>query len=161
MSNQYQNARHFLFHLLIFPVPPTNLGGQCGFIQISYSLTLLVEAPSMSLDLKVSLPITIGTIPLQESMSTLAPPTGNGPLARTVASSGYTVPQFSNTGYVHPGIGAGAQNNLTAPPTGPQGSPWAVPPPVEQFNPYPNMPGSVMTVVEFHGEIHEIQYFFV
>ena len=106
----------------------------------------------MSLDLKVNLPIIIGTIPLQESMSTLAPPTGNGPLARTVASSGYTVPQFSNTGYVHPGIGAGAPNNLTAP----QASPWAVPPPVEQFNPYPNMPGSVMTVVEFHSVALEI-----
>merc|ERR1712083_420112 len=55
-------------------VPPTNLAGNCRIISVTYTLEFRVIPSGMSFDLVVKLPITIGTIPLQEYIGTLAPP---------------------------------------------------------------------------------------
>merc|ERR1712179_520432 len=55
-------------------LPPTNLAGTCNIIDVQYRLDFHVDPSGMSFDLVVSLPITIGTIPLQEYIPTLAPP---------------------------------------------------------------------------------------
>ena len=46
-------------------VPPTSLAGGCSIIDVQYRLDLKVDIPS-AFDLKVSVPIIIGTIPLEE-----------------------------------------------------------------------------------------------
>ena len=48
--------------------------GNCRIISVTYTLEFRVIPSGMSFDLVVSLPITIGTIPLQEYIGTLAPP---------------------------------------------------------------------------------------
>ena len=55
-------------------IHPTNLGGISPIIRVNYTLDLHVDPSGPSFDLVVSLPLTIGTIPLQEYMKTLAPP---------------------------------------------------------------------------------------
>ena len=55
-------------------VPPTNLAGNSRIISVNYTLDFHVDPSGPSFDLVVSLPLTIGTIPLQEYMKTLAPP---------------------------------------------------------------------------------------
>ena len=55
-------------------IPPTNLAGNSRIISVNYTLELHVDPSGPSSDLVVSLPLTIGTIPLQEYMKTLAPP---------------------------------------------------------------------------------------
>ena len=55
-------------------VPPTSLAGGCSIIDVQYRLDLRVDIPS-AFDLKVSVPIIIGTIPLEEYIPTfVAPP---------------------------------------------------------------------------------------
>ena len=46
-------------------VPPTSLAGGCSIIDVQYRLDFRVDIPS-AFDLKVSVPIIIGTIPLEE-----------------------------------------------------------------------------------------------
>ena len=55
-------------------IPPTNLAGNSRIISVNYTLDFHVDPSGPSFDLVVSLPLTIGTIPLQEYMKTLAPP---------------------------------------------------------------------------------------
>ena len=50
--------------LSIPPVPPSGLGG-CRIIDVSYRLEFRVDPSGLGFDLVVSIPITIGTIPLQ------------------------------------------------------------------------------------------------
>ena len=58
-------------------VPPTNLAGNCSIIDVQYRLDFIVEPSGPAFDLLVSVPIIIGTIPLQEYITTfLAPPLG-------------------------------------------------------------------------------------
>jgi hypothetical protein len=73
--------------------------GNCHIISVTYTLEFRVIPSGMSFDLVVSLPITIGTIPLQEYIGTLAPP---------VYKAGF--------------------------------APTALPPALDQFNMYPNLP---------------------
>jgi len=47
------------------PLPPSNLGGSCGIIQLQYALRFSVHPDGMGFALNVELPITIGSIPLQ------------------------------------------------------------------------------------------------
>ena len=46
-------------------VPPTGLAGGCSIIDVQYRLDFRVDIPS-AFDLKVSVPIIIGNIPLEE-----------------------------------------------------------------------------------------------
>ena len=55
-------------------IHPTNLGGISPIIRVNYTLDLHVDPSGPSSDLVVSLPLIIGTIPLQEYIKTLAPP---------------------------------------------------------------------------------------
>ena len=55
-------------------IPPTNLAGNSRIISVNYTLDFHVDPSGPSFDLVVSLPLTIGTIPLQEYIKTLAPP---------------------------------------------------------------------------------------
>ena len=56
-------------------VPPTNLAGNCSIIDVQYRLDFIVEPSGPAFDLLVSVPIIIGTIPLQEYITTfVAPP---------------------------------------------------------------------------------------
>ena len=71
----------FKYDLHDYTVPPTNFGGNSKIIKISYNLCLKVITTVFSFDLDVNVPVTIGTIPLEESMRTLLPPTGQGPLS--------------------------------------------------------------------------------
>ena len=48
--------------------------GYCNIISVTYTIDFHVIPSGMSFDLVVKLPITIGTIPLQEYINTLAPP---------------------------------------------------------------------------------------
>ena len=59
---------------LLITVPPINLGGHSSVIKVHYTPKLKVKTPGMSFNLEVELPLTIGTIPLEESMRTLLPP---------------------------------------------------------------------------------------
>ena len=47
-------------------VPPTNLAGNCSIIDVQYRLDFIVEPSGPAFDLLVSVPIIIGTIPLEE-----------------------------------------------------------------------------------------------
>ena len=55
-------------------IHPTNFGGISPIIRVNYTLDLHVDPSGPSSDLVVSLPLIIGTIPLQEYIKTLAPP---------------------------------------------------------------------------------------
>merc|ERR550517_497039 len=56
-------------------VPPTNLAGNCSIIDVQYRLDFRVEPSGPAFDLVVSVPIIIGTIPLQQYIPTfVAPP---------------------------------------------------------------------------------------
>ena len=46
-------------------VPPTNLAGLCNVIKVYYTLELNVVPKGPAFDLKVQLPVTIGTLPLK------------------------------------------------------------------------------------------------
>ena len=58
--------------------------GNCRIIKIKYELEFHVIPSGMSSALVVKLPITIGTIPLQEYIGTLAPPVYKPGFAPTV-----------------------------------------------------------------------------
>merc|ERR1712210_405782 len=63
-------------------VPPTNLAGLCNVIKVRYTLELNVVPNGPAFDLKVQLPVTIGTVPLKEFIGTLtAAQTGFEPSA--------------------------------------------------------------------------------
>ena len=49
----------------ILKVPSTNPGRQSSMMTVNYSLDLTIITPGMSNDLVVSLPIVIGSIPVQ------------------------------------------------------------------------------------------------
>ena len=53
------------------PLPPSNLGGSCGIIQLQYALHFSVHPEGMGFALKVEVPITIGSIPLQNYFKSL------------------------------------------------------------------------------------------
>ena len=55
-------------------VPPTNLAGHCSIIDVQYRLEFHVDPSGPAFDLVVSIPIIIGTIPLQQYMPTLTYP---------------------------------------------------------------------------------------
>jgi len=55
-------------------LPPTELGRGCFIISVQYFLEFHVDPSGMSFDLVVTIPITIGTLPLVESIPYLAPP---------------------------------------------------------------------------------------
>ncbi|XP_023343516.1 arrestin domain-containing protein 1 isoform X2 [Eurytemora carolleeae] len=59
-------------------LPPSNLGGSCNIIQLQYILQLVVHPSGVGFALTVSLPITIGTIPLQEYMNQFSYNSGIG-----------------------------------------------------------------------------------
>lgn len=48
------------------PLPPTNLEG-CHLIAISYDVFFIIEPKSMEKEIKIQLPITIGTYPFRNS----------------------------------------------------------------------------------------------
>jgi len=102
-------------------LPPTNLGGTCNIIDVQYRLDFHVDPSGMSFDLVVTLPITIGTIPLTQYIPTLTPPPP------------YPVEekQGANYGGAYP-----------PDPSGAGGWDWnpSAPPAVDQFNMYPNLP---------------------
>ena len=110
----------FLLFLKYIPVPPTNLGGHSSVIKVHYTLKLKVKTPGMSFNLEVELPLTIGTIPLEESMRTLLPP-GN-----PVQSEPQSDPSASSA------------PNPSAQPA--PSSPWVFPSTVDEFKQYPNLP---------------------
>ena len=49
-------------------MPPTGLAGTCNIIDVQYRLDFHVDPSGLGFDLVVSLPITIGTLPLLEVM---------------------------------------------------------------------------------------------
>lgn len=55
-------------------IPPTSLAGNCTIMNVRYTLEFAVEPSGPAFDLKVSIPIVIGTIPLREYMDTFLPP---------------------------------------------------------------------------------------
>ena len=55
-------------------VPPTHLAGSCSIMDVQYTLDFHVDPSGPSFDLVVSIPIIIGTIPLQEYMNTFVNP---------------------------------------------------------------------------------------
>ena len=55
-------------------VPPTNLAGRCGIMDVQYTLEFHVDPSGPAFDLVVRLPIIIGTIPLRQYINTFAPP---------------------------------------------------------------------------------------
>ena len=94
-------------------VPPTNLAGGGSIIDVQYRLDFIVEPSGPAFDLLVSVPIIIGTIPLQEYITTFVPP----PL----------VPEATD---------------VPPPYDDPMQSPSSpiAPPPLEQFQMYPALP---------------------
>ena len=46
-------------------LPPTNLAGVCNVIKVQYMLQLNVVPSGPAFDLKVNLPVIIGTVPLK------------------------------------------------------------------------------------------------
>ena len=69
--------------LSIPPVPPSGLSG-CRIIDVPYRLEFLVYRSGISIDLKVSIPITIGTIPLRIYFQQLASASPNYPQSNTM-----------------------------------------------------------------------------
>jgi len=144
-------------------VPPTNLAGSCNIIDVQYKLDFHVDPSGMSFDLVVSLPITIGTIPLMEYIPTLAPPPPypakeDYPPAYAPDVDGYPPGQSAwvtaqekagypqETGQLgYPPMHAGGLppnspwNNGGAPPPTSVWNPSA-PPALDQFNMYPGLP---------------------
>lgn len=143
-------------------LPPTNLAGTCNIIDVQYKLDFHVDPSGMSFDLVVSLPITIGTIPLMEYIPTLAPPPtypvkednpppyfpdaggfppANGAWPPMGEKAGYP-PANDQGGYPPMNTGGGPPPTAWNPPNSgfaPEWSPSA-PPALEQFNMYPNLP---------------------
>eukprot|EP00092_Neocalanus_flemingeri_P038523 GFUD01041941.1.p1 GENE.GFUD01041941.1~~GFUD01041941.1.p1 ORF type:complete len:441 (+),score=97.82 GFUD01041941.1:135-1457(+) len=138
-------------------LPPTNLAGTCNIIDVQYKLDFHVDPSGMSFDLVVSLPITIGTIPLMEYIPTLAPP------PPYPAKEGYPPAYAPDGGGFPPGksgyppqngqAGYPPMNSGGAPPPSPWNTPnngggppppsdWnpSAPPALDQFNLYPNLP---------------------
>jgi hypothetical protein len=136
-------------------LPPTNLAGTCNIIDVQYKLDFHVDPSGMSFDLVVSLPLTIGTIPLQEYFPTLAPPPpypcmeqnlppyAAGAWDQVAEKGGYPPP--NNQGVYPPPPEKGGYPPSTPgwnPPNtsfAPEWSPTA-PPALEQFSLYPNLP---------------------
>merc|ERR1712059_63904 len=58
-------------------LPPTELGRGCFIISVQYFLDFHVDPTGIGFDLIVSIPITIGTIPLRQTFQFLAPPPTN------------------------------------------------------------------------------------
>jgi len=54
-------------------LPPTNLGGSCGIIQVQYTLEMNVHPSGSGFSLSTKLPITVGTIPLREFIQYIQP----------------------------------------------------------------------------------------
>jgi len=129
-------------------LPPTNLAGTCNIIDVQYKLDFHVDPSGPSFDLVVSLPITIGTIPLMEYIPTLAPPPSyptkevNPPAYNGFNQGNGAWPPFPDDkgGYppVHGG-GAPPPSPWSAPSSGSEWNPSA-PPALDQFNMYPNLP---------------------
>ena len=59
--------------IIVPPLPPTNLGGNCGIIQVQYELLLRAEPAGVGFSLRVSVPVIIGAIPLKEFMNQFSP----------------------------------------------------------------------------------------
>ena len=76
-------------------IPPTNLAGNSRIISVNYTLDFHVDPSGPSFDLVVSLPLTIGTIPLQEYMKTLAPPVYQPPPPYSTEQFGPSAPPGS------------------------------------------------------------------
>ena len=93
-------------------VPPTNLAGHCSIIDVQYRLEFHVDPSGPAFDLVVSIPIIIGTIPLQQYMPTLTYP--SAPAADMVHDN---PPSY---------VEAASYTPPTAPPTAP-------PPALDQF----------------------------
>jgi len=98
-------------------LPPTKLAGACSIIDVQYRLEFHVEPKGPAFDLVVGIPIIIGTIPLQQYMPTfVAPPPLPYPSSAPPPAT-YDPP---------PGY-----DSAMAP---------SAPPPVEQFQLYPDLP---------------------
>ncbi|XP_051156853.1 arrestin domain-containing protein 17-like isoform X2 [Leptopilina boulardi] len=60
----------FNHEIIVPPIPPSNIGTTCNIISIAYTIELEVEVNKvLSINLKVSAPIVIGTIPLANCLS--------------------------------------------------------------------------------------------
>jgi len=94
-------------------VPPTNLAGNCSIIDVQYRLDFRVEPSGPAFDLLVSVPIIIGTIPLQQYIPTFVAP----PLVPVAAD-------------VPPSYDDAVQSPYSP----------SAPPPLDQFKMYPALP---------------------
>jgi len=149
-------------------LPPTNLAGTCNIIDVQYRLDFHVDPSGMSMDLVVSLPITIGTIPLMEYIPTLAPPPPypekqENPPAYFPGAGGFPPPNVAwpsmgekgeyptsnDQGGYPPANGQGGYPPMNTgggaapgPVWNPPNNEWnpSAPPALEQFNMYPNLP---------------------
>ena len=75
--------------LLIPAVPPSGLGG-CRIMDVSYRLEFRVDPSGVGFDLVVSIPITVGTIPLRQYFQQIVSAMSNYPTsARTIGLTGH------------------------------------------------------------------------
>ena len=69
--------------LRIPPIPPTGLGG-CRIIDVTYRLEFIVDPSGIGFDLKISMPIMIGNIPLRTFFQQIIPARTNHPDPRVI-----------------------------------------------------------------------------
>ena len=69
--------------LRIPAIPPTGLGG-CRIIDVTYRLEFIVDPSGIGFDLKISMPITIGNIPLRNFFQQIIPARTNHPDPRSI-----------------------------------------------------------------------------
>ena len=69
--------------LAIPAIPPSGLGG-CRIIDVTYRLEFIVDPSGIGFDLKISMPIMIGNIPLRHVFQQIVPPRSNCPDSRII-----------------------------------------------------------------------------
>ncbi|XP_043478998.1 arrestin domain-containing protein 17-like isoform X1 [Leptopilina heterotoma] len=72
-KNKYEeDVFQFIHNFYIPPTPPSNIGMNCSIISIEYAIELEAEVDRMlSRNLKISTPIVIGTVPLENYLSSI------------------------------------------------------------------------------------------
>ncbi|XP_045138302.1 LOW QUALITY PROTEIN: arrestin domain-containing protein 17-like [Portunus trituberculatus] len=60
--------------LTVPPLVPANVHLTCRLLDVQYRIDMILEPPLPSADLKVSMPLTIGSVPLRNRFTTFLPP---------------------------------------------------------------------------------------